>query len=89
MFKKISAIKARQKLGELLEEVFYKNDHVLITRRDKAMAVMIPLDDYEKMMSQRKEDFSILDEIRELHTNTSARQVERDVDAAIERVRSS
>ena len=38
MHKRITAIKARQNLGELLEEVYHKNDHFLITRRNKAMA---------------------------------------------------
>lgn len=89
MFKKISAIKARKNLGELLEEVFYKKDHVLITRRDKAMAVMISIEDYEQFMSQREEDFSVLDEIQNLHPDKSPEQVEQDVAAAIKRVRSN
>lgn len=89
MFKTISAIKARKNLGELLEEVFYNKDHVLITRRDKAMAVMISIEDYEKFMTQREEDFAVLEEIRNLHPDKSPEQVEQDVTAAIKRVRSN
>lgn len=87
MFKTVNAIKARQSLGELLEEVFYKNDHFLITRKDKAMAVMIPVEDYERFLKQREEDFSILDELRAV-SSKKLRGVEQDVAAAIKRARS-
>lgn len=87
MFKTVNAIKARQSLGELLEEVFYKNDHFLITRKDKAMAVMISVEDYERFLKQREEDFSILDELRAV-TPKKLQDVEQDVAAAIKRVRS-
>ena len=87
MFKTVNAIKARQNLGELLEEVFYKNDHFLITRKDKAMAVMISVEDYERFLKQREEDFSILDELRAV-TPKKLQDVEQDVAAAIKRVRS-
>jgi len=88
MFKTVNAIKARQNLGELLEEVFYKNDHFLITRKDKAMAVMISVEDYERFLKQREEDFSILDELRAVHSKKTPQDVEQDVAAAIKRVRS-
>ena len=87
MFKTVNAIKARQNLGELLEEVFYKNDHFLITRKDKAMAVMISVEDYKRFLKQREEDFSILDELRVV-TPKKLQDVEQDVTAAIKRVRS-
>ena len=88
MFKTVNAIKARQNLGELLEEVFYKNDHFLITRKDKAMAVMISVEDYERFLKQREEDFSILDELRAVTSKKSLQDVKQDVTAAIKRVRS-
>lgn len=88
MFKTISAIKARKNLGEILEEVFYRKDQFLITRRDKAMAVIIPVEDYERLVAQRDEDFAVLDEIRALHPTKSAKDVEQDVTEAITRVRS-
>jgi prevent-host-death family protein len=89
MHKKISAIKARQNLGELLEEVYYKNDHFVITRREKAMAVVIPLEEYEQFLKQREGDFSVIDEIRALHRSKSPEDVERDVSVAVKRLRAS
>ena len=87
MFKTVNAIKARQNLGELLEEVFYKNDHFLITRKDKAMAVMISVEDYKRFLKQREEDFSILDELHAV-TSKKLQDVEQDVAVAIKRARS-
>jgi len=87
LVKKISAIKARQNLGELLEEVYYKSDTFMITRRDKAMAVVIPIEEYERLLAQREEDFAILDEVRALHSEISPEDVDSDVADAIERVR--
>jgi prevent-host-death family protein len=52
MTKQVTAIKARQNLGELLEEVYYRNDHVAITRRNKIMAVLIPVEEYERWMQR-------------------------------------
>jgi len=87
LVKKISAIKARQNLGELLEEVYYKSDHFMITRRDKAMAVVIPIEEYERLLAQRAEDFAILEEVRALHDDRSPEEVESDVADAVKRVR--
>lgn len=87
MHKRITAIKARQNLGELLEEVYYKNDHFIITRRNKAMAAVIPLEEYERFLEQRQQDFSVLEEIRAANQGKSPQEVERDVAAALARVR--
>lgn len=52
MTKKVTAIKARQNLGEILEHVYYRNDHFIVMRRNKAMAVFIPVDEYERWMQR-------------------------------------
>jgi prevent-host-death family protein len=87
MQKKITAIKARQSLGELLEEVYYKNDHFIITRRKKAMAAVIPVEEYERILKQRAKDFRVLDEL--WAANKGVKSVERDVTAAIREVRAT
>ncbi len=87
MHKRITAIKASQNLGELLEEVYYKNDRFVITRRNKAMAVVIPVEEYEQFLKQREEDFAVLDEIWAANKGVSPKTVERDVKRAIREVR--
>ena len=80
MLKEISALKARQNLGELLEEVYYRNDHVVIKRRDKPMAVLIPVEAYQAWQAEREEDFKVFDEIRERNKGVDPAEVERDVE---------
>lgn len=87
MLKIITALKARQNLGELLEEVFYKQGHFLIKRGAKPMAVVIPLEEYESYRKQRESDFSIFDEIREQNKGFSAAEIEKDVQEAVDAVR--
>lgn len=87
MLRTVNALKARQNFGEMLEEVFYKNYHFLIKRRDKPMAVIVPISEYERWQRQREEDLSILDEIRERNKGFSHEEVERDVAQAVKEVR--
>ena len=85
MTKKVTAFEARQNLGELLQEVHYRNDHVVITRRNKAMVVMIPAEEYDRLLAQRKFDLLVIDDIRT--KGLSPEIVEQDIEAARSRLR--
>ena len=41
--KTINALKARQQLGKLLEEVFYRDDQFIIERAGRPMAAVVPI----------------------------------------------
>jgi prevent-host-death family protein len=41
--KTINALKARQQLGKLLEEVFYRGDRFIIERAGRPMAAVVPV----------------------------------------------
>ena len=47
--KKINALKARQKFGQMLEEVYYKGDRFVIERAGKPMAAVVPLWQLEEL----------------------------------------
>jgi len=47
--KTINAMKARQNLGTLLEEVYYRGEHIIIERAGKPMAALIPVSQLEAM----------------------------------------
>jgi prevent-host-death family protein len=51
----ISAQEARQRLGELLEEVFYRGDEVVIERAGKPMGVVVSPQRYAAYERQREE----------------------------------
>ena len=87
MLKTINALKARRNLGQLLEEVFYKGDQFVIQRAGKSMAVVISPSEYEAYRKQREKDMQVLDRIREKNKGAKLEEVEKDVQEAIEAVR--
>ena len=46
MTKTLNALKARQNFGELLNEVYYGKETIVIERAGKEMAVIVPLEEY-------------------------------------------
>jgi len=87
MAKELSALKVRGKLGEILEEVYYRGEKYVIKRGKKPMAVMMPITEYESYSRQRREDMAIFDDIRAGVGETAVAAVERDVREAVKAVR--
>ena len=55
--KKINAMRVRQGLGELLNEVYYRGDTFIIERDGKPLAALVPLsvlEDWQKKNSPAK-----------------------------------
>lgn len=68
MQKTVSAQAARQRLGELLEGVYYRGDEVVIERAGKPMGVVIPVERYAQIAAARERFWASLDELREQGT---------------------
>ncbi len=64
MVKKVPAMKVRDNLGQLLDEVYYRGDEVVIERAGKAMAILVPVGRYEQYQRERRDRFKILDQIK-------------------------
>ena len=88
MKRRISAVEARKRLGEILESVFYRGDEVVIERAGKAMAVVIPAERYEAMEKSRERFFGLIEENWERNKDVPYEQVEKDVQKARAEVRS-
>ena len=65
MVKKITAVKARQNLGQIMNEVSLLGDDYMIERAGKPLAVIISVDKYQSIQAKRQEAISRLDRIRE------------------------
>ena len=87
MKRKVSAVDARQKLGELLEGVYYRGDEIVIERAGKPMAVLIPTERYEVLERDRDEFFDMIRKVQEYNADTPFEVIEREVQEAIEEVR--
>jgi prevent-host-death family protein len=64
MTKTISALKARQNLGQVMNEVALKGDDYIIERAGKPLVAMIPMERYQSLQKDLDEFFESLDMMR-------------------------
>jgi len=82
MRKTVNAVRARGKLGEILEEVYYRGDQYIIERSGKAMAAVVPVEQYEQWRKERDAFFRLVDEVRSRNVDAGPEDLPRDLIAA-------
>lgn len=87
MIKTLTAIKARQNLGELLEEVYYNGDQFIIERAGKPMAAVVPLWQVQARKKHQERVSGMLDKLWESAPKIKSATSEREVAEAIRAVR--
>ncbi len=50
--KSVTALEARKRFGGLLDEVSKKGSHIVISRLNRPLAVLVPYQDYQQSMDQ-------------------------------------
>jgi prevent-host-death family protein len=85
--KKITARKARQHLGQLLEEVCYQDEQYVIERAGKPMAAVVPVWQLEERTKRREQFFATIDDIRQKNKGVKPQIIEREVAEAVKTVR--
>ncbi len=80
MYKRISALKARQNLGQVMNEVALKGDDYIIERAGKPLVALIPIGKYQSLRQELDEFFESLSKMRA----NLKREDEKDVDGLIE-----
>lgn len=83
MVKKMPAMKVRDNLGQLLDEVYYRGDEVVIERAGKAMAILVPVGRYEQYQRERQERFKILDRVKAKTRRVPAKRLDALIDEAV------
>lgn len=83
MVKKVAAMKVRDNLGQLLDEVYYRGDEVVIERAGKAMAILVPVGRYEQYQRERQERFKILDQIKAKTRRIPAKRLDATIAEAV------
>lgn len=81
MLKTVSAIKARQNLGQLMNEVFLKDDEYIVERSGKPLVAIIPIETYLNLKNNRKEFFRLYDSLQ--GTADNAASVDGDIAEAL------
>jgi prevent-host-death family protein len=85
----IGAREARQRFADLLGRVGYGGEVAIVERSGKPMVALIPVEVYERLVAEREARFQILDRIRSKLPEISEKEVEKDVNQAIDKVRKS
>jgi len=85
--KKVNALKARQHLGELLEEVYYRGDQYIIERAGKPMAAVVPVWFLDAWQQRRERFFAMIDDVHARNADAPPDVIEREVAKAVQHVR--
>ena len=91
MKRRLSAVEARKKLGEVLEGVYYRGDEVIIERAGKPMAVVVPMKVYEDQQRKREAAWDRLmemtEKVAERNKDVPREVIEAEIDEAVREAR--
>ncbi len=87
MKRRVSALEARKRLGEILEAVYYRGDEVVIERAGKPMAAVIPMARYAAAEASRERLFSLIEKNWERNRDVPLDEIEAEIDDAVRAVR--
>lgn len=87
MTKTLNALKARQNLGEILEEVYYKGDQYIIERAGKPMAAVVPLWQLQARDQRRERLFDMVRRVWQSSAKVKPETIEAEVASAVRAVR--
>ncbi len=88
MLKRVSAIKVRQNLGEVMNEVVMKSDEYIVERAGKPLVAIIPVEKYLSMKKEREEFFRMYDELQAEIVREEKEGADRDIEEALKAARS-
>lgn len=83
MIKEATAMTVRQNLGELLNEIQYRHDQVIITKGGKPVAAMVDVSLFEKIRLLKGEFERLSAELANTYTGTDAATAEAEIAEAI------
>jgi prevent-host-death family protein len=89
MIKETPAVTLRQNLGEVLNEVQYRKDSVVITRDGKPVAALVDMELFEKIRSFRDEFELMVKELSSTYTAVDPRTATKEIDEAVRAARGS
>ena len=87
--KHIGARDARNQFADLLGQVHYGGETIIIERAGKPMAALVPVAMIDKLLAMWDKDFSIIDRIRHDAPDVAPDEVEQDIAEAIAATRAT
>ena len=87
MLKKISAMKARQNLGQIMNEVAIRGDDYIIERAGKPLVAIIDMDKYQQLQEDREEALQAVRSIWSKMEGADPEEVEEIIKEAVQATR--
>ena len=85
--KKISAMKARQNLGQLLNEVSIRGDAYIIERAGKPLAALVDLESFQQLQEDRDAALQAVRDIWRRMREADAREFQEAITEAMQSLR--
>ena len=89
MVKRMSAKDARNRFAELLGQVQYGKDTIIVEKQGKPVVAVIDMERYDRLTQAWKAPFAVLDQIRAKNREKDPEQVQKDVASAVAEVRAA
>ena len=89
MIREATAMTVRKNLGDLLNEVRYHHDSVVITKAGKPIAALIDIEFFEKIRSMRKQFDKLTAELGSIYQNINSATAEQEIAEAIKKAKSA
>jgi prevent-host-death family protein len=83
MLKIVSAVKVRQNLGEVMNEVALRDDEYIVERAGKPLVAIIPVEKYLSMKRERDEFFRMYHAMQAEVAAEDAANIDRDIEEAL------
>jgi prevent-host-death family protein len=87
MLKKISAMKMRQSLGQVMNEVALRGDDYIVERAGKPLVAIIPMEKYERLQKDREGALQALSAIWQKMDGTDSEEIGSLVNEAVLKTR--
>lgn len=90
MTQTIAASEARQHFSQLINQVFRREKRIVIEKSGVPVAALVSADDLEQLRrleERQREEFTVLDRIRESLRDVPTEEIEREVARAVSEVR--
>ena len=82
MLKKISAMKARQNLGQLLNEVSIRGDAYIIERAGKPLAALVDMERFQQLQEDRSSALQALKKVWEKMAGADHQEIQEAIEEA-------
>ena len=89
MIREATAMKVRQNLGELLNEVQYRRDSIVVTKGGKPVAALVDVDLFQKIRLLDREFDRLTAELAKAYEGTDPKTATKEIDEAAKAARRS